>query len=71
MTGSYLLEISYIIASVCFIFGLKMLSHPETARQGNRVAAVGMCWQYFLQYYFIPRMENLFVTWDLLLLLFL
>ncbi len=42
MTGSYLLEISYIIASVCFIFGLKMLSHPETARQGNRVAAVGM-----------------------------
>lgn len=42
MTGSYLLEISYILASVCFIFGLKMLSHPETARQGNRVAAIGM-----------------------------
>jgi NAD(P) transhydrogenase subunit beta len=42
MIGSYLLEISYIIASVCFIFGLKMLSHPETARRGNRVAALGM-----------------------------
>ena len=70
MTGSYLLEISYIIASVCFIFGLKMLSHPETARQGNRVAAVGMLLA-ILFTIFIPRMENLLVTWDLLLLLFL
>jgi NAD(P) transhydrogenase subunit beta len=42
MIGTYLLEISYIIASVCFIVGLKMLSHPETARIGNRVAAMGM-----------------------------
>jgi NAD(P) transhydrogenase subunit beta len=32
--GTYLLEICYIIASVLFIFGLKMLSHPETARKG-------------------------------------
>jgi H+-translocating NAD(P) transhydrogenase subunit beta len=40
--GNYILEISYIIASVCFILGLKMLSHPETARRGNMVAAVGM-----------------------------
>jgi H+-translocating NAD(P) transhydrogenase subunit beta len=39
---SYLLEISYIIASVFFIFGLKMLSHPETARRGNIIAAIGM-----------------------------
>jgi NAD(P) transhydrogenase subunit beta len=42
MIGNYILEISYIIASVCFIFGLKMLSHPESARKGNIVAAVGM-----------------------------
>lgn len=42
ITGTYILEISYIIASVFFIFGLKMLSHPETARKGNIVAAVGM-----------------------------
>ncbi|MDP4208373.1 MAG: NAD(P)(+) transhydrogenase (Re/Si-specific) subunit beta [Bacteroidota bacterium] len=40
--GTYILEISYIIASVFFIFGLKMLSHPETARRGNFIAAVGM-----------------------------
>ena len=42
MIGTHILEISYIIASVCFILGLKMLSHPETARRGNLVAAVGM-----------------------------
>jgi len=36
------LEISYLIASVLFIFGLKMLSHPETARKGNFLAAAGM-----------------------------
>jgi NAD(P) transhydrogenase subunit beta len=42
MIGNYILEISYIIASVTFIFGLKMLSHPETARKGNIVAAIGM-----------------------------
>jgi NAD(P) transhydrogenase subunit beta len=37
-----ILEISYVIASVFFIFGLKMLSHPETARKGNFIAAIGM-----------------------------
>ena len=36
------LTLSYIIASVTFIVGLKMLSHPETARRGNLVAAGGM-----------------------------
>jgi NAD(P) transhydrogenase subunit beta len=40
--GSYILEISYILASVFFIIGLKMLSHPETARKGNFIAAIGM-----------------------------
>jgi H+-translocating NAD(P) transhydrogenase subunit beta len=42
MTENYILEICYIIASVLFIFGLKMLSHPETARKGNLWAAFGM-----------------------------
>lgn len=41
-TGISILEISYIIASVLFILGLKMLSHPLTARRGNAIAAVGM-----------------------------
>jgi len=37
-----LLEIIYIAASVLFVFGLKMLSHPMTARRGNILAAIGM-----------------------------
>lgn len=37
-----LLTLCYLIGSVTFIIGLKMLSHPETARKGNLVAAGGM-----------------------------
>ncbi len=40
--GISVLEITYILASVLFILGLKMLSHPLTARRGNILAAVGM-----------------------------
>lgn len=36
------LSILYLIASVTFIVGLKMLSHPATARRGNLLAAGGM-----------------------------
>ena len=36
------LEVIYLIASVTFILGLKMLGHPETARKGNLIAAFGM-----------------------------
>lgn len=37
-----ILEISYLIASLTFIVGLKMLSHPDSARKGNLIAAAGM-----------------------------
>lgn len=37
-----LLTICYIIGSVSFIIGLKMLSNPATARKGNLIAAAGM-----------------------------
>ncbi len=37
-----ILEISYFVASVLFIVGLKKLSHPDTARSGNLWAAFGM-----------------------------
>ena len=38
-TVSYLV---YLVASVCFIFGIKKLSSPKTARQGNQLSALGM-----------------------------
>jgi H+-translocating NAD(P) transhydrogenase subunit beta len=36
------IALSYIVAAVLFIFGLKQLSSPATARAGNRLAAIGM-----------------------------
>jgi NAD(P) transhydrogenase subunit beta len=42
MNYQYILDIIYLIASVTFVLGLKMLSHPSTARKGNLVAAAGM-----------------------------
>ena len=35
-------NLAYIFASILFIFGLKMLSSPETAQRGNLVSASGM-----------------------------
>lgn len=39
---STILQLSYLIGSITFIMGLKMLSHPDSARKGNLVAAAGM-----------------------------
>jgi H+-translocating NAD(P) transhydrogenase subunit beta len=39
---AHILEIIYFIASISFIIGLKMLSHPLNARKGNLLAAGGM-----------------------------
>ncbi|HEV7595574.1 MAG TPA: NAD(P)(+) transhydrogenase (Re/Si-specific) subunit beta [Gemmatimonadaceae bacterium] len=36
------IAVSYIVAAVLFIFGLKRMTSPATARSGNRLAAVGM-----------------------------
>ncbi len=35
-------NIFYVLASVLFILGIKKLSHPKTARNGNSLAATGM-----------------------------
>ena len=40
--GDSLLELSYLIAALLFVYGLKLLSHPATARRGNLWAAGGM-----------------------------
>ena len=38
----FLINLAYIVASVLFIYGLKMLGRAETARRGNLVSALGM-----------------------------
>jgi NAD(P) transhydrogenase subunit beta len=40
--GSALLEFSYLVAAILFVWGLKLLSNPVTARKGNLWAASGM-----------------------------
>ena len=42
MEYQFSLEIIYLIASVTYILGLKMLGSPESARRGNLIAAGGM-----------------------------
>jgi H+-translocating NAD(P) transhydrogenase subunit beta len=36
------IRVLYIVAFICFIYGLRLLNHPRTARRGNMIAAVGM-----------------------------
>ena len=36
------IEITYLVSSILFIYGIKMLSSPKTARKGNLYAAIGM-----------------------------
>jgi NAD(P) transhydrogenase subunit beta len=37
-----MIQLGYVIAAGLFIFGLKMLGSPDTARRGNGVSAIGM-----------------------------
>jgi NAD(P) transhydrogenase subunit beta len=41
-TGDVILEFSYLLAAIFFVIGLKLLSHPDTARNGNLWATGGM-----------------------------
>ncbi len=42
MPGQVILEYSYLLSAIMFVIGLKLESHPETARKGNFWAASGM-----------------------------
>ena len=53
----HILQLSYLIASVTFITGLKFLGHPATARRGNLIAAAGMTLAIFTTI-FLYRDEN-------------
>jgi len=42
MNIEVIINIAYIISAILFVFGLKMLSSPASARKGNIVSAIGM-----------------------------
>ncbi|MFA7235238.1 MAG: NAD(P)(+) transhydrogenase (Re/Si-specific) subunit beta [Phycisphaeraceae bacterium] len=39
---SWLIDLAYLIASVMFIYGIKGMTHPRTARRGNLISAAAM-----------------------------
>lgn len=43
MSNSEILKICYLLGSLSFIVGLKMLSKPDSAKKGNMFAGIGMC----------------------------
>jgi NAD(P) transhydrogenase subunit beta len=42
MTTAMLINLVYVAAAVLFIYGLKLLGSPATARRGNLISALGM-----------------------------
>lgn len=42
MNQLFLVNISYLIGAVAFVWGLRLLSSPDTAKKGNRLAGIGM-----------------------------
>ncbi|MCB2046969.1 MAG: NAD(P)(+) transhydrogenase (Re/Si-specific) subunit beta [Novosphingobium sp.] len=42
MSAALLINFAYVVASALFIFGLKLLGSPASARRGNFISAVGM-----------------------------
>jgi len=42
MNAASLINLAYIVASILFIFGLKMLGRQSTARRGNLLSSLGM-----------------------------
>jgi NAD(P) transhydrogenase subunit beta len=42
MTLEFVINIAYLVASLSFIWGLRLLSSPDTARRGNILAGSGM-----------------------------
>jgi len=54
-------DISYLVSAVLFIYGLKMLSHPRTARNGNIIASIGMLIAIIATVYFGAKLDFMMI----------
>ncbi|MFN3528906.1 MAG: NAD(P)(+) transhydrogenase (Re/Si-specific) subunit beta [Bacteroidia bacterium] len=54
---SQLIDIAYLVAVVLFVLGIKYMSHPDSARKGNLMAAAGMLLA-VLATFFTPGLNN-------------
>ncbi|HTP16205.1 MAG TPA: NAD(P)(+) transhydrogenase (Re/Si-specific) subunit beta, partial [Streptosporangiaceae bacterium] len=41
-TFSWVIQLIYVLAASCFVFGLHLMNNPATARRGNQVSTSGM-----------------------------
>ncbi|MEM9419444.1 MAG: NAD(P)(+) transhydrogenase (Re/Si-specific) subunit beta, partial [Planctomycetota bacterium] len=61
--GHDLINLLYVLAAVCFIFGLKMLGKVETAARGNIISAVGMLLATVVTFFYITGGTWLSLLW--------
>lgn len=56
--NAILIELSYILAAVLFIVGLKMMSSPATARKGNFISFLAMLISIVATFLYLPALAN-------------
>ena len=54
------MDIGYLVGSVSFVVGLKMMGQPDSARKGNLVAAFGMAIAVIAALFFTPKGFHVF-----------
>ncbi len=53
-----IVQLSYLISASLFIFGLKYLSSPATARKGNAISSVGMLLAILATFFYREQIQN-------------
>lgn len=54
---SFIINIAYLVGAVAFVWGLRLLGSPDTARKGNLYAAAGMILA-IIATFFVPLEQN-------------
>ena len=65
MVDSAFYDVGYLVAAALFIFGIKRLSSPRTAPQGNRLGAMGMLLAVVVT--MAKMYENEIIGWELII----
>lgn len=61
--SSNFVDLIYLLAAVCFILGLKLLSKVKTASRGNLVSALGMLIAICTTFFYISGGEAISLVW--------
>ena len=57
-TTNTFIQLSYLLGASLFIFGLKFLSSPATARKGNMIGASGMAICIIATFFYLDKVQN-------------